>query len=113
MFWSVSSSVACTVSPPEESTIVPAPIEARVVIMITLIPADPATPASTGIGTVNLFAKIGLVDPEGTRSHVGLAVIPLVEIASASAGTRRTSWAVPVSVEARAGTGAGTARVSQ
>ncbi len=51
MFWNVSSLAACTASPPNELTVVPAPIDAVVVIVMTLIPAEPATPVCDPMAT--------------------------------------------------------------
>ena len=56
-----------------------------------------------GLGDVYLSLKYSLLDPTKSRSKVGVAVAPLVEVLSAPdpATGERFSWAVPVSLEFR------------
>lgn len=55
---------------------------------------------TTDLGDVSLFGKIGLVDPSAHR--LGVAVVPVVELMSAAAGSGRSAdWALPVSLEVR------------
>ncbi len=53
-----------------------------------------------GIGMVSMYGKVVLKNPAGA-DRFGVAVAPLVEIASGTAN--RLGWALPVNVEARPG----------
>jgi hypothetical protein len=58
--------------------------------------------SANGVGTVHLYGKIGLWDPNVPGHPFGLAVTPLIEITTGSR-TDRTGWALPVSAEVRRG----------
>jgi hypothetical protein len=56
---------------------------------------------SRGLDDVYLSGKIIAVDPATSRSRIGLAVSPVLEILSAGYTADRVHWALPVSLELR------------
>jgi hypothetical protein len=57
--------------------------------------------AENGFGNVSLYGKLQLIDPYRAPNAIGIAVTPLVEIASGSEET--VGWALPVNIEAHRG----------
>jgi hypothetical protein len=55
-----------------------------------------------GVGDVYFNTKVVLADPAEQDSRIGIAITPVVEVASQSVpGTSRFAWAAPISFEAR------------
>lgn len=60
----------------------------------------PGLPPARGVGNMYLTTKVQLRDPASSRSRIGFAVVPAIEVLSTSPdGTSRIAWAVPASVE--------------
>jgi hypothetical protein len=60
----------------------------------------PGLPPARGVGDMYLTSKVQLRDPATSRSHVGFAIVPALEVLSAPLdGTSRLAWALPASVE--------------
>jgi hypothetical protein len=58
---------------------------------------DASGAASHGIGNVDLYGKIAVIDP--TARRVGFALAPMLEISPAS--DHQVGWALPLNMEAR------------
>ena len=82
IFWNVSSLAACTASPPNDLMVVPTPIDALVVIVRTLIPAEPATavcdPTATPRPCVEKSLTCGVLSTGAGMSAVTLTPSALI-----------------------------------
>lgn len=62
----------------------------------------PGGPVSRGLGDLYLNAKVQLREPSaGTKGRIGVALVPLVQILSASPAPEesRVSWGLPIAIE--------------
>jgi hypothetical protein len=61
---------------------------------------EPGGPIARGLGDMYLSSKIQLRDPAGTGTHIGFAIVPVLEwLSVAPAEGSRASWALPGAVE--------------
>jgi hypothetical protein len=63
--------------------------------------SEPGGPIARGVGDMYLNSKIQLRNPATAGNHLGFAVVPLIELMSATPpdGSGRVNWALPLTAE--------------